>query len=183
MNKNEAEQIIKKANETLEDCKKAIINNEKTIATLEKLKADAEKELEKDDEVPECYNIEHGSEMYFVDYNGEVYSDGFFSNNLADEIANEKHRAFKTEKIAKLFAEKIQIIADQLYFKELYDADYVPDWDDRYGTKFYVVYSNYSPKAYIVNNCRYFANYETVYFSSYEIAQKCADWLNSRITK
>ena len=62
--------------------------------------------------------------MYFVDYNGEVYSDGgFFSNNLADAIAIKNHRAFKTKKIAELFADKTQIIADQLYFKELFDKD------------------------------------------------------------
>lgn len=182
MNKNEAEQIIKKANETLEDCKKAIINNEKTIATLEKLKADAEKELEKDDEVPECYNIEHGSEMYFVDYNGEVYSDGFFSNNLADETANEKHRAFKTEKIAKLFEEKTQVIADQLYFKELYDPDYEPDWSDTENDKSYLFFSTQS-NTYKVAGGTITKHSGAVYFSSYEIAQKCADWLNSRKTK
>ena len=170
MNRTELEKVIKSCD----------VN----IAKLELAKAEAVKELEKKDEVPECYNIEHGSEMYFVGYNGGVYSDGFFPNFFVDEIANEKHRAFKTKKIAELFADKTQIIADQLYFKELYDPDYEPDWDDdRYGTEFYVVYSNYSLKTYIVNSCHYLANYETVYFSSYEIAQKCADWLNSRKDK
>lgn len=167
MNRTELEEIIKSCD----------VN----IAKLELAKAEATKELEKSDEVPDYYSVERGSEMYFVDYDGAVYSYGFFSNNLADEIANEKHRAFKTEKIAKLFAEKTQAIADQLYFKELFDADYVPDWSDRSRAKFYVVYSNNSkPKTYITNDCHFFANYETVYFSSKEIAKKCADWLNSR---
>ena len=183
MNKNEAEQIIEKANETIENYNNLITGFKSEIEKVENVKTEAEKELEKRDEEPECYSVENGNEMYFLDFCGEVYSDGFSPNYFAHEIAKEKHRAFKTEKIAKLFAEKTQIIADQLYFKESYDPDYEPDWDDGYETKFYVVYDNYSPKTYIVNNCGYFANYETVYFSSYEIAQKCADWLNSRIAK
>ena len=163
MNRTELEEIIKSCD----------VN----IAKLELAKAEAAKELEKKDEVPEYYSVENGNEMYFVDYNGEVYSDGFFTNYLA----NEKHRAFKTKKIAELFAQKTQAIADQLYFKELYDANFVPDWSDGCGLKFYIVYNNSSyPKTYFVDNCCGCASGETVYFSSYEIAKKCADWLNSR---
>ena len=164
MNRTELEEIIKSCD----------VN----IAKLELAKSEAAKELEKKDEVPECYSVEDGNEMYFVDFSGEVCSDGFSPNYLAKE----KHRAFKTKKIAKLFVEKTQAIADQLYFKELYDADYVPDWSDDWGSKFYILYNNSSyPKAYFVDDCCCCCTSgETVYFSSYEIAQKCADWLNSR---
>ena len=119
MNKTEVEQIIKNANNSIEEC-------ENQIVKLEMVKAEAEKELKKSDEVPECYSVENGNEMYFVDFSGEVFSDGFSPNYFV----NEKHRAFKIKKIAKLFVEKTQAIADQLYFKELYDADYVPDWEN-----------------------------------------------------
>ena len=163
MNRTELEEIIKSC--------------DANIAKLELAKAEAAKELEKKDEVPEYYSVENGTEMYFVDYNGEVYSNGLFTNYLA----NEKHRAFKTKKIAELFAQKTQAVADQLYFKELYDPDFVPDWSDGCGLKFYIVYNNSSyPKTYFVDNCCGCASGETVYFSSYEIAKKCADWLNSR---
>ena len=163
MNRTELEEIIKSCD----------VN----IAKLELAKSEAAKELKKSDEVPECYSVEDGNEMYFVDFSGEVCSDGFSPNYLAKE----KHRAFKTKKIAKLFVEKTQAIADQLYFKELYDADYVPDWNDGCGSKFYILYNNSSyPKAYFSNRCYCCASGETVYFSSYEIAKKCADWLNSR---
>ena len=179
MNKTEAEQIIKKANETIENYNNLITSFKSEIEKVENVKTEAEKELKKSDEVPECYSVENGNEMYFVDYSGEVYSDGFFTNYLA----NEKHRAFKTKKIAELFAQKTQAIADQLYFKELYDPDFVPDWSDGCGLKFYIVYNNSSyPKTYFVDNCCGCASGETVYFSSYEIAKKCADWLNSKIT-
>lgn len=163
MNRTELEEIIKSCD----------VN----IAKLELAKAEAAKELEKKDEVPECYSVENGNEMYFVDFSGEVCSDGFSPNYFV----NEKHRAFKTKKIAKLFVDKTQVIADQLYFKELYDANFVPDWSDGCGLKFYIVYNNSSyPKTYFVDNCCGCASGETVYFSSYEIAKKCADWLNSR---
>lgn len=153
------------------------------ISMLQRHEKDLTEEYEKsEDEIPECYNIERGSEMYFVDYNGEVYSDGFFSNNLADEIANEKHRAFKTEKIAKLLEEKTQVIADQLYFKELYDPDYEPDWSDTENDKPYLFFSTQS-NTYKVTEGTIIKYPGTVYFSSYEIAQKCADWLNSRKDK
>ena len=168
MNRTELEKVIKSC--------------DVIIAKLELAKAEAVKELEKKDEVPECYNIEHGSEMYFVGYNGEVYSDGFFLYNLADEIANEKHRAFKTEKIAELFADKTQIIADQLYFKELFDKDYKPDWSDTENYKAYLFFSTQS-NTYKVAGGIITKHSGAVYFSSYEIAQKCADWLNSRKDK
>lgn len=170
MNKTEVEQIIKNANNSIEEC-------ENQIVKLEMVKAEAEKELKKSDEVPECYSVENGNEMYFVDFSGEVCSDGFSPNYLA----NEKHRAFKTKKIAKLFVEKTQAIADQLYFKELYDADYVPDWENMRTSEYYIYLDN-STKSYRVDYTIYWALEGTVYFSSKEIAQKCADWLNSKIT-
>ena len=163
MNRTELEEIIKSCD----------VN----IAKLELAKAEAAKELEKKDEVPEYYSVENGNEMYYVDFSGEVCSDGFSPNYLA----NEKHRAFKTKKIAKLFVEKTQAIADQLYFKELYDADYVPDWENMRTSEYYIYLDN-STKSYGVDHTIYWALEGTVYFSSKEIAQKCADWLNSKIT-
>ena len=167
MNRTELEKIIKSCD----------VN----IAKLELAKAEAAKELEKKDEVPEYYSVENGNEMYFVDYNGEVYSDGFFPEYTKDETANKRHRAFKTKKIAELFAQKTQAIADQLYFKELYDADYVPDWENM-GTSDYYIYLDNGTESYGVDCTIYWALEGTVYFSSKEIAQKCADWLNSKIT-
>ena len=131
-------------------------------------------------------------DMYYLYevIDGKPHFDGSVSEETinpefeCDEDILESHRAFKTKKIAKLFSDKTQVIADQLYFKELYDADFVPDWSDGCGLKFYLVHNNSSyPKAYFVDSCYCCAGGETVYFSSYEIAKKCADWLNSRITK
>ena len=58
MNKTEAEQIIKNANNSIKEC-------ENQIVKLEMVKAEAEKELKKIDEVPECHN-ETNVRYYFV---------------------------------------------------------------------------------------------------------------------
>ena len=176
MNKTEVEQIIKNANNSIKEC-------ENQIVKLEMVKAEAEKELKKIDEVPECHN-ETNVRYYFVNFDGSVSEEPINPNFEWDKDILESHRAFKNLSIAHLFSDKTQVIADQLYFKELYDADFVPDWSDDWGSKFYILYNNSSyPKAYIVDDCCCCcASGETVYFSSYEIAKKCADWLNSKIT-
>lgn len=161
MNRTELEKVIKSCD----------VN----IAKLELVKAEAVKELEKSDEVPECYSVESGNEMHFVDYDGQVYSDRLFKG----AIAIKNHRAFKTKKIAELFADKTQIIADQLYFKELFDKDYKPDWSDTENYKSYLFFSTKS-NTYKVAGGVIAKHSGTVYFSDDEIAQKCADWLNSR---
>ena len=182
MNKTEVEQIIKNANNSIKEC-------ENQIVKLETVKAEAEKELKKINEVPECYN-DTNVRYYLMNFDGSVSEEPINPDFEWDKDILESHRAFKNLSIAHLFSDKTQIIADQLYFKELYDADFVPDWSDGCGLKFYLVqlklhlvYNNSSyPKTYFVDYCRCRTSGETVYFSSYEIAQKCADWLNSKIT-
>ena len=187
MNKTEVEQIIKKANETIENYNNLITSFKSEIEKVENVKTEAEKELKKINEVPECHN-ETNVRYYFVNFDGSVSEEPINPNFEWDKDILESHRAFKNLSIAHLFSDKTQIIADQLYFKELYDADFVPDWSDGCGLKFYLVqlklhpvYNNSSyPKTYFVDNCCGCASGETVYFSSKEIAKKCADWLNSR---
>lgn len=183
MNKNEAEQIIKKANETIENYNNLITSFKSEIEKVENVKTEAEKELKKSDEVPECYN-ETNVRYYLMNFDGSVSEEPINSDFGWDKDILESHRAFKNLSTAHLFSDKTQAIADQLYFKELYDANFVPDWSDGCGLKFYIVYNNSSyPKTYFVDNCCGCASGETVYFSSYEIAKKCAGWLNSRIKK
>lgn len=174
MNKTEVEQIIKNANNSIKEC-------ENQIVKLEMVKAEAEKELKKIDEVPECHN-ETNIRYYLMNFDGSVSEEPINSDFEWDKDILENHRAFKNLSIAHLFSEKTQAIADQFYFKELYDADYVPDWENMRTSEYYIYLDN-STKSYGVNHTIYWALEGTVYFSSEEIAQKCADWLNSRITK
>lgn len=75
-------------------------------------------------------------------------------------------------------AKKLKDFNDMLMaFKWCYNRDYKPDWNDFYEDKYYVYYSHKTHK-YDVDSITMW-NVHNVYFSSEEIAQKCADWLNS----
>ena len=141
---------------------------------------DIRKKLEKlpdEDDVPEMLDFEDGEKMYFLDRYGLVFDSVYYSE--FNHYENEKHSLFKSRGMAELFAEKTQFIADLLYFKELYDRDYVPDWDTD-NEKYYI--SLHSGEYFVIGST-YFLDTFTVYFSSKEIAEKCADWLNRKYKK
>jgi len=76
-------------------------------------------------------------------------------------------------------AAKIKKFNDMLMaFKWCYDRDYEPDWTTDCA-KYCVVYNfDANPKRYYVN-WSYAYRHNAIYFSTKEIAQKCADWLNN----
>ena len=77
-------------------------------------------------------------------------------------------------------AAKIKKFNDMLMaFKWCYDKDYEPDWTQGEDAKYRVVYNfDTYPKRYYVD-WSYMYNHNEICFSSEDIAQKCADWLNS----
>lgn len=132
-------------------------------------------------------NLPDESEKEYLDFeDGEkcwyVETDGTISSVLYDgkimKFENIFHRLFKSERMAKLFAEKTQFLADCLYWKELYDREFVPDWDDR-KIKYSVIYEQHSKKYAAVY--QYLNRFDLdVYFSSEHIAHGLADWLNRK---
>lgn len=100
-----------------------------------------------------------------------VHGDKFRSVNRA-------HRLFKSREMAELFAKKTQFIAECLFWKELYDKDYVPDLKDS-NSKYAVVFDHYTNCYKVASYI--FSDFGIVYFSSEEIAVKCAYWMNSRL--
>lgn len=84
---------------------------------------------------------------------------------------------YPTEEYA-LMAQKMKIFNDKLLaFKWCYDRDYVPNWRDVSETKYIVNFDN-TDRLYAVDEHTTWS-LPAVWFSSEEIAQKCADWLNS----
>lgn len=76
------------------------------------------------------------------------------------------------------FNEKLDMLKKLMKFKFCYDLGYVPDWSKQDEYKWYVYFSAPSGKY----GCDWTVTWDrpsTVYFSSKEIAQKCADWLNA----
>lgn len=64
-----------------------------------------------------------------------------------------------------------------LAFKWCHDAEYNPDWDNSKETKWYLVW-DYGVSRFVVFHTQSFQALSTVYYSSRDIAQTCADWLN-----
>lgn len=108
----------------------------------------------------ECDSISHG---YVEEGDDNIFS---FDN-------------FPTVEYAKKLQKLNKFNGMMLAFKWCYDRDYEPDWgnggnDDQF--KYCIVYNSESDSFDVRYNIVSRSN--LVYFSSQEIAQKCADWLN-----
>ena len=156
----EAKQLIAKANALLDEVKTSPDEEKDVIA---KYKEDY------------CRG-----RKYYLNENSEIRSfgaDGTRSFEEAERFPEFPYQYYLTEELAKRAKELKDFNDKLLAFKYCYDPDYEPDWEDTFEDKYYVYYfsDNYDYK--VGNRTTWGAN--TVYFSSEEIAQKCADWLNS----
>lgn len=165
----------------------SIIKEDKTMTNEEALRKEIDETMKQLDilqkkleevknEVPEELIIKDNDEYYYVNDAGNVCM-ARCALLLSDARRVRKHRAFLSEEYAEVFAEKTQFIADMLHFKWLYDRDYIPDWSNNSTPKWRVCYNGC---VYECDNNYTYRNPSVVYFSSEEIAEKCADWLNKK---
>jgi hypothetical protein len=111
--------------------------------------------------------------LYFLDENSKIdncrgpYE---FVNNVEDP-----YDLYPTKKLAHQ-AQKMKIFNDLcLAFKYCHDEDYQPDWSN-YDYKYRVIYDFENNRYYVEQPEKYYCN--VVHFSSREIAQKLANYLN-----
>ena len=95
------------------------------------------------------------------------------SANFPERIKN--YEIYPTESYTKMAFAMQKFNNMLLAFKWCYDRNYKPDWDN-YDYKYRVEY-NTEEESYQFSTNEKCVNNE-VYFSSVEIAKKCADWLN-----
>lgn len=76
------------------------------------------------------------------------------------------------------FNDKLDKLTKLMKFKFCYDYNYTPDWGDLSDHK-WLVYFNTKSGKYEIDSVMTRDRLSTVYFSSAEIAQKCADWFNA----
>ena len=76
------------------------------------------------------------------------------------------------------FANRLTHLTKLIRFKYCYDRDYVPDWNNVDELKWHM-YFNTRYREYKIKKTAIWDCLSTVYFSSQEVAQKCADWLNA----
>ena len=125
-----------------------------------------------------------GYQAYYVDLHNKVdfssmaTSEDVFMRGYADCIS--VNSVYPSAYVAREAASMKQLNDDLLYFKYTYDRDYTPDdyWSDTLIPKYYVYCD--MPNALHSVGTAYRDGYNTVYFSSYDIAEKCADFLNKK---
>lgn len=163
MNDNEkiqrAEQLIAEANTLLNEVKANSSDGEDMIA---KYKNDYCKDRK--------YYLNNQSNIDYINY-----GDSF---EKVEGLSQSPYQHYLTEELAEQ-AKKLKDFNDKLLaFKYCYDRDYKPDFSGDYDYRTYYVYYDSEDKKY---DCDWdsVCNMNIVYFSSPEVAQKCADWLNS----
>lgn len=130
-----------------------------------------------DDDILKDYNTIQGDTKYFLDRTGEIYAEvAQHDSVIRDPYDAYPYLNYHTEEYAKE-AQKLKKFNDMLLaFKWCYDRNYVPDWTVK-NLKYRIGYDS-DKRRYDI--CGYATwSYFTVYFSSRDIAQKCADWLNN----
>lgn len=80
-----------------------------------------------------------------------------------------------TGELVKLYYNAEMFLIRLLWFKHLYDSEYVPNWENREEEKWFP-YFNYNTKGYHPEMTTHY-KYCPVVFSCEEIADKCAEWL------
>jgi hypothetical protein len=151
-----AEQLIAEANALLSEVKSTHDNEEDVIAKYKEDYCKGKKYYINDDShtswivTPNAYTFENTSNPY---------------------------RFYLTEELAEQ-AKKLKDFNDKLLaFKYCYDLDYKPVFSGDYNDCAYFVYYDSKDNKYDYDWDS--ADNNTVYFSSEEVARKCADWLNS----
>lgn len=144
---------------------------------IEEINAEINKlEQERDDTL-----VEYEQSIY-RGYNGYALDDydcfGKDNHPTFNEHDYNPYRHYMTKEYANK-AFKMKKFNDMLMaFKWCYDRDYEPDWS-RNNVKFCVVhtYKNHTKHYHVAWSHTCIPN--VIYFSSSDIAQKCADWLNT----
>ena len=150
-----AERLIAEANALLSEVKANSSNEENVLA---KYKNDYNKD-----------------KHYYLDLFGNVDCITV-SETDAFEKKHNPYLNYLTKELAEQAKELKDFNDKLLAFKYCYDLDYKPNWSDK--TKKYYVYYNVYDNEYMADGLCSMRE-PLVYFSSKEIAQKCADWLNS----
>lgn len=163
MNDNEkiqrAEQLIAEANALLSEVKANSSNEEDVIAEYKNDYCKGRK-----------YYLNNQSNVDFINM-----GDNF---EKVKSLSQSPYQHYLTKELAEQ-AKKLKDFNDKLLaFKYCYDLDYKPDWCEGNDTTKYYVYFSVRDSQYEVDGLIYICE-PLVYFSTREIAQKCADWLNS----
>lgn len=120
-------------------------------------------------------------ERFWVAHADGIFSDIYYDSNIVQKKMKYDNKLFKSERMARIFSDKTQFIADCLFWKELYDRDFVPDWV--VGEMNWAIVFDHMRGKYEITYYSTCGFDTVVFFSSEEIAQGLADWLNRKREK
>ena len=133
---------------------------------IKNLKAQLAKVQE--DEIPDLPDFNINDDFYIMTEDMEVSGDA-----IIDPVSD--YNYFHTKEYAQEFADKCKLIAMLLHCKWYLDRDYVPNWSEPLERKWQLYY-DHDEKKMIVGAYSH-SDYGVV-FSTGELAQKAADWIN-----
>lgn len=157
---------------TREELERRLDEAEKqNLGLLDEIKWLKEKLAEQDkQEIPEYPKFIIEDVSYWMDAEFRV------RHSIEGDKPDADYNLFHTERYVKEFADKCKLLAMLLHCKWYVDRDYTPDWNNEDEEKWQVFWGN-TYKKYEV--CGWESDeYSSVYFSTEEAAQKCADWMN-----
>lgn len=123
-----------------------------------------------------------------ADYESALRNEGWVVDLSEDDLVYEcgsfdawseysdHHMMYPTEEYAKKAYKMTKFNGMLMAFKWCYDKDYEPDWESdihKYRITYNTAFKRYDYALSFELCCN------LIYFSSEEVAQKCADWLNS----
>ena len=162
----ESDTLVKELEKQLEVAKKQNVDLLQRVEDLEKQLA----EVQDEPEIPDFPKFEvDGEDMWYI--RDTLKESRFYTEYESAYDFN----SFHTREYAEYFRRKCLLIAMMLHCKWYIDRDLVHDWDNC-DDKFTVWY-NHSDNEWTID---FQEIHETpsIYFSTEEAAQKCADWLN-----
>jgi hypothetical protein len=168
MDKNELERRLEAA-------------EKQNLGLMNEIKWLKEKLAEQDKkEIPDFPEFNYMDVAYGIDDCFDVMQNGHDGSKGDKDFTEDDaqyYNAFHTEYYAHELRRKCLMIAMMLHCKWYLDREYVPDWDNKDEEKWQVFWSNVYKRYEI---CDWASDeYGSVYFSTEEAAQKCADWLNA----
>ena len=133
-------------------------------------------DIKDEPEIPDMPHFKCGEEVLFVNSDLETVCDSLMTPSIEIDF-----NTFHTTAYADKFRRKCLMIAMMLHCKWYLDREYVPDWDNKFETKFCVIF-NFNMNSFQLG-VQYSEEHGDVYFSTQEAAQKCANWMNEHWVK
>lgn len=120
------------------------------------------------------------NENYFtlmINTSGMIIDSSKEKYDWIDDARFDNNNYFKTDERAQEVVDKINFLLKLERYHDIYCSDYAPDWCNYTERKNVIIY-NHKEKRYEVQAYNFIRQTASVYFSSWEIAQKVCDILN-----